>query len=167
VAAVLSVFVNEKPMENTAIKFNSLSSKRMNNFVDEVEDPNLKKYLKEFYKLALLVGKVMSECGIETNPDSYADSFSSSLCQFTLLWATGKTFDESLESTDEYEGNIVRIIKRLEQLIEKLSDSCKIIMNTKLIKKLDEARKKIKRGIVFTASLWTGGWWVISELFNL
>ena len=78
-------------------------------------------------------------------------------CQFTFLWAQGKTFDESLESTDEQEGNIVRIIKRLEQLIEKLSDSCKIIMNTKLIKKLDEARKKIKRGIVFTASLWTGG----------
>jgi len=45
----------------------------------------------------------------------------------------------------------------LEQLIEKLSDSCKIIQNTKLIKKLDESRKMIKRGIVFTASLWTGG----------
>jgi len=67
---VLSVFVNEKPLENAAIQFNSLSNKRMNNFVDEVEDPKLKKYLKEFYKLALLVGKVMSECGIETNPDS-------------------------------------------------------------------------------------------------
>jgi len=43
VAAVISVFVNEKPMENAAIQFNSLSSKRMNNFVDEVEDPKLKK----------------------------------------------------------------------------------------------------------------------------
>eukprot|EP00341_Mesodinium_pulex_P007271 CAMPEP_0116897092 /NCGR_PEP_ID=MMETSP0467-20121206/6180_1 /TAXON_ID=283647 /ORGANISM="Mesodinium pulex, Strain SPMC105" /LENGTH=208 /DNA_ID=CAMNT_0004568605 /DNA_START=1734 /DNA_END=2360 /DNA_ORIENTATION=- len=156
IAAILSVFVNEKAHDNSAVQFNSLNTKRLNNFIDKVEDDKLKGFLREFYKTALLIGKVQQESGIDVNPDAYADSFSSSLCQFTLFWAEGKPFQECLDSTDEFEGSIVRVIRRLEQLIEQLIESTKIIHNLKLTRKLEESRRLIKRGICFAASLWVG-----------
>jgi len=72
------------------------------------------------------------------------------------VWAEGKMFQDCMEFTDDFEGNIVRVVKRLEHLIDQLIDSCKIIQNLKLSKKLEEGRRLIRRGIMFSASLWIG-----------
>jgi superfamily II RNA helicase len=51
-------------------------------------------------------------------------------------------------------GTIIRIIRRLDELIRQLSESCQVINNTSLKEKLEKASALIKRGIIFAASLY-------------
>jgi superfamily II RNA helicase len=51
-------------------------------------------------------------------------------------------------------GTIIRIIRRLDELIRQLSEACQVINNTSLKDKLEKASALIKRGIIFAASLY-------------
>lgn len=55
---------------------------------------------------------------------------------------------------DIFEGSIIRALRRLDELISQLIESSKIIGNTELVTKFEGAQKNLKRGIVFTASLY-------------
>lgn len=59
-----------------------------------------------------------------------------------------------LKIADVFEGSIIRCIKRLEELLRQMADAAKAIGNTELEHKFNEATTKIKRDIVFAASLY-------------
>ena len=76
----------------------------------------------------------------------------SALMKFTcilsfLLWSLGKL-------TDVFEGSIVRVIRRLEELLRQLATAATAIGNMELKKLFEDGASKIRRGVVFAASLY-------------
>ena len=69
-------------------------------------------------------------------------------------WCAGSTFAEVMKLTDEFEGSIIRVIRRLEELLRQLASASLAIGNMELKQKFDDGSAKIKRDIVFAASLY-------------
>lgn len=96
----------------------------------------------------------MHECKLPVDVEEYATTLKPQLMAVTLGWLEGKKFQEIMGQCDLYEGSVVRAIRRLEELARELVVAAKTIGNTELEKKLLEARHKLKRGIIFAASLY-------------
>lgn len=69
-------------------------------------------------------------------------------------WARGMTFKEIMELSIEAEGTIVRVITRLDEICREVKSAALIIGDSSLHAKMSEAQEKIKRDIVFAASLY-------------
>jgi len=69
-------------------------------------------------------------------------------------WASGAKFVDLCKMTDAFEGSIIRLIRREEEVLRQLSSASYAIGNHELREKFDEVSKKIKRDIVFAASLY-------------
>jgi ATP-dependent RNA helicase DOB1 len=60
----------------------------------------------------------------------------------------------SSKLTDVYEGSLIRLFRRLEELLRQLAQGAKVMGNAELEKKFDEALTKIKRDVVAAQSLY-------------
>jgi ATP-dependent RNA helicase DOB1 len=69
-------------------------------------------------------------------------------------WCKGCSFAKICEMTTIFEGNIIRHIRRLEELLRQMSNAAKAIGNIPLETKFNDGISKIKRDIVFAASLY-------------
>lgn len=72
-------------------------------------------------------------------------------------WARGRTFKEIMinaNDADESEGTIVRVITFLDEICRQVKNSALIIGDSDLHSKMTDAQEKIKRDIVFCASLY-------------
>jgi antiviral helicase SKI2 len=69
-------------------------------------------------------------------------------------WARGMTFKEIMELSVEAEGTIVRVITRLDEICREVKSAALIIGDSALHAKMTTAQEKIKRDIVFAASLY-------------
>ena len=69
-------------------------------------------------------------------------------------WVAGVSFAKICSMTSIFEGNIIRHIRRLEELLRQMICAAKAIGNTALETKFNEGIVKIKRDIVFAASLY-------------
>jgi ATP-dependent RNA helicase DOB1 len=98
----------------------------------------------------------MIDCKITTlDKEEYVAKFRPDLVELTQRWCQGATFKEICdEARDIYEGTIIRAFRRLDELITQLIECSKVIGNTALKEKFEAAQKNLKRGIVFTASLY-------------
>ena len=56
--------------------------------------------------------------------------------------------------TDVFEGSLIRAFRRLEELLRQMCSAAKSIGNTELENKFAECIVKIKRDIIFAASLY-------------
>lgn len=100
------------------------------------------------------IAKVTLECKIEIDEQAYVDSFRSELMEVVYMWTQGAKFSEICKMTDTFEGSIIRSMRRLDELLRELVSAAKSIGNTHLEEKFTEGSVKIKRDIVFAASLY-------------
>ncbi len=56
--------------------------------------------------------------------------------------------------TNSYEGSLIRLFRRLEELIRQMGQAVKVMGNEELVKKFDESLQKIRRDIVAAQSLY-------------
>lgn len=77
------------------------------------------------------------------------------LIRVVYEWARSKSFAKIMELTDIQEGIIVRCIQQLNETLQDVRNAAIIIGHPALKEKMEEASTKIKRDIVFTASLYT------------
>merc|ERR1719433_1650901 len=84
----------------------------------------------------------------------YLGQFETTLVPVILSWAKGSKFSECAAMTDAFEGNIVRMLRRIEELLRQLVEAVKTIGNDPLADKFAQGEKLIKRGIAFAASLY-------------
>ena len=103
--------------------------------------------------VARKVGKQMMECRMSVDVAEYVEGFRSELMEIMLAWCKGNKFAEIMKMTDLFEGSIVRAIRRVEEVLRQLSDACRVIGETELQEKFTIASEKVKRDIVFVASL--------------
>jgi antiviral helicase SKI2 len=66
----------------------------------------------------------------------------------------GTPFADICELTDVPEGSIVRTIVRLDETCRELRNAARIMGDSTLLKKMEDASNAIKRDIVFAASLY-------------
>ncbi|EGW33889.1 uncharacterized protein SPAPADRAFT_133625 [Spathaspora passalidarum NRRL Y-27907] len=69
-------------------------------------------------------------------------------------WASGLSFNEIMQQSVEAEGTIVRVITRLDEVCREVRNAALIVGDSGLYLKMGEAQEKIKRDIVFCASLY-------------
>ncbi|KAL9658566.1 hypothetical protein ABK040_006104 [Willaertia magna] len=124
----------------------------------ENEEPTLTKRLEEWKEkvsnLALSLGQLQFECGLDTNPADYlSKTLDFSMLEVTYEWAMGREFKDICSLTTIPEGTIVRTISQLDQALRDVRNAARIIGDANLYQKMEEASRKIRRDIVFCASL--------------
>lgn len=99
------------------------------------------------------VGKVAQECRLPLDPEEYVASFRPELMEAVAAWYRGLRFAEVLKLSTAFEGSLVRAIRRLEEVLRQLVAACRVLGDVGLAERFEEAQEKIKRDIVFAASL--------------
>ncbi|CAK9146412.1 unnamed protein product [Ilex paraguariensis] len=100
------------------------------------------------------VAKVQLECKVQIDVENFVSSFRPDIMEAVYAWAKGSKFYEIMEITQVFEGSLIRAIRRLEEVLQQLIQAAKSIGETELEAKFEDAVSKIKRDIVFAASLY-------------
>jgi ATP-dependent RNA helicase DOB1 len=66
----------------------------------------------------------------------------------------GKTFQEVTRTTNMFEGSLIRVLRRLDELLNQLQKAAKSVGDEELGAKFKAGSKCLKRGIVFASSLY-------------
>jgi len=109
----------------------------------------------ELETLCMDCGIFQFECGLGYDPESYCTSvLNFGLVHVVHEWAKGTSFVQICQLTDVPEGTIVRTIVRLEQSCREVMDAARVMGNTELFQKMQQAATLIKRDVIFAASLY-------------
>jgi len=138
ISAILVCFVMEKEGKDSA-----------NKLKEELNGP-----LRQMQEIARRVATVCKESKIPIDVEEYVAQFTPTMMEVAYKWCQGDTFAEICKLTSIFEGNIIRGLRRLEELVKQLVNAAKAIGNTELENKFAEIITKIKRDIVFAASLY-------------
>lgn len=85
--------------------------------------------------------------------NEYVTSFKPQIMEVTYAWCRGAKFVDVCKMTDIFEGSLIRALRRLEEVLRQLATACKVVGNAELEDKFEQGIKKIKRDVVFSASL--------------
>jgi len=122
------------------------------------ETPKAKEELMVLYRtiqdVSRRIGKISQECKLNLDLDAYVREVNGHMMEVTNAWAGGAKFIEICQMSDIFEGSLIRAMRRLEELLRELTTAAKSIGNTALETKFNEGITKIKRDIVFAASLY-------------
>ena len=56
--------------------------------------------------------------------------------------------------TDAYEGSLIRLFRRLEELLRQMAQACKVMGSEELVTKFEDGLQKVRRDIVSAESLY-------------
>ncbi|XP_060916754.1 exosome RNA helicase MTR4 [Labrus mixtus] len=110
--------------------------------------------LRQMQECAKRIAKVSADAKLEVDEETYLKQFKPHLMDVVYAWANGATFAQICKMTDVFEGSIIRCMRRLEEVLRQMCSAAKAIGNTELENKFAEGITKIKRDIVFAASLY-------------
>ncbi|KAF6176653.1 hypothetical protein GIB67_034515 [Kingdonia uniflora] len=108
----------------------------------------------QLQETARRVAKVQLESNVPIDVENFVNSFRPDIMEAVYAWSRGSKFYEIMEITQVFEGSLIRAIRRLEEVLQQLIMAAKSIGETDLVSKFEEAVSKIKRDIVFAASLY-------------
>ena len=66
-----------------------------------------------------------------------------------LAWVNGAKFVDICTMTKQFEGSIIRVIRRLEELCRQLADAAKAVGDEALERKFKDASARMRRDIIF------------------
>ncbi|XP_046332583.1 exosome RNA helicase MTR4-like [Haliotis rufescens] len=126
------------------------NSNEMPKLTEELSGP-----LRIMQDTARRIARVSREAKLEhLEEEAYAEAFRPHMMDVVNAWCNGSTFAQLCKMTDIFEGSIIRCMRRLEELLRQMVQAAKAIGNTELENKFSEAIRRIKRDIVFAASLY-------------
>lgn len=110
------------------------------------------------------IASVSVECGLvatsgeagSADAANLSDKVMPSLMEVTYRWAKGAKFIDVVGLTPAYEGDIVRMMRRLEELLRQMAGAARspAIGSTEMYDKFMKGIEVIKRDIVFASSLY-------------
>ena len=140
------------------------------------EEPKLKESLarpfRDIQAEARRVAKMSQESRLPLNEEEYLNTFKNGLMEVVFTWCQGASFAQiwygsassgfcvavaneiNSKMTDVFEGNIIRLFRRLEELLRQMAQAARVMGGEDLEKKFDESLSKIKRDIVAAQSLY-------------
>ncbi|KXT06855.1 hypothetical protein AC578_7117 [Pseudocercospora eumusae] len=128
-------------------------------FEEKSDDaPQLKEELSKAYRevqaAARQVAKVSMECKVLVNEEEYLQSFKPQLMEVVYAWCHGETFAKICKMTDVYEGSLIRLFRRLEELLRQTAEAAKVMGSEELKEKFEQSLTKVRRDIVAAQSLY-------------
>eukprot|EP00252_Welwitschia_mirabilis_P012037 TRINITY_DN2676_c0_g1_i1.p1 TRINITY_DN2676_c0_g1~~TRINITY_DN2676_c0_g1_i1.p1 ORF type:complete len:884 (-),score=205.74 TRINITY_DN2676_c0_g1_i1:262-2913(-) len=115
---------------------------------------DLDNLLSQLHDIARRIGKVQLECKVQIDVEAYVNSFHPDIMEAVYQWTRGAKFFQIMQITEVFEGSLIRAIRRLEEVLQQLILASKSIGEVELEAKFQEAVSRIKRDIVFAASLY-------------
>merc|ERR1711879_669418 len=94
----------------------------------------------EMKRIAREVAIVMSESRIPVNVEEYVGRLKPQLMDTVIAWLEGQSFCTVTEMCDLYVGSIIRVLRRLDDLVRELTTAAKVIGNEDLASKLTDGR---------------------------
>ncbi|KAI3427412.1 hypothetical protein D9Q98_010327 [Chlorella vulgaris] len=116
--------------------------------------PDLEGPYASLREAARKVAKVAADCKMELDVEEYVESFRPDLTDLIAMWCRGVSFADLYKQTEVFEGSLVRAIRRLEELLRQVAAALKVVGEVALAEKFESAIGRIKRDIVFAASLY-------------
>ncbi|GLB35762.1 putative DSHCT [Lyophyllum shimeji] len=120
--------------------------------VEPVIPPKLEMGRDAILAIADRVGRIQDQHKVAM--EDFRSTLKFGLVEVVYEWAKGMPFEQITALTDVAEGTIVRVITRLDETCREVRDAARVIGDAELFKKMEEAQIKIKRDIVFAASLY-------------
>eukprot|EP01031_Cornospumella_fuschlensis_P034803 gene34803-42147_t len=140
--AILSCLVHKEPSQDSS----SSSTPKIR--------ADMQKPFRQLQAVAKEVAKVCVEVRLFAEEQEFVDGFVPTLVDVAYAWASGSKFSEVCKLTDVFEGSIIRSLRRLEELLRQLAVASQAIGNNELVALFNEGATKIRRGVVFAASLY-------------
>ncbi|KAL8144371.1 hypothetical protein V2J09_017403 [Rumex salicifolius] len=100
------------------------------------------------------VAVVQQEKKVQIDVEKFVSGFRPDIMEAVYSWAKGAKFYEIMEMTQVFEGSLIRAIRRLEEVLQQLIEAAKSVGEVELQSKFEDGVTKIKRDIVFAASLY-------------
>ncbi|EFA83539.1 DEAD/DEAH box helicase [Heterostelium album PN500] len=116
--------------------------------------PDLAPLFRSIQDTARRIVQVSQECKLTIDEKEYLNRFNPHFMDVAFAWANGASFAEICKMTETFEGNIIRSIRRLDELLRQMVVASKSIGNNDLEVKFSSAIVKIKRDIPFAGSLY-------------
>ncbi|KAF7313786.1 hypothetical protein HMN09_00535800 [Mycena chlorophos] len=138
-AALLSCFVfAEKSEQVTKLK-------------EELAAP-----LRSMQEIAKRIAKVSKESKIEIDETDYVASFKVELMDAVVQWCRGASFSDICKLTDQFEGSVIRVFRRLGELLRQMAQAAKVIGNNELKEKFEKSSEMLERpnSVIFCSSLY-------------
>ncbi|KAF9042917.1 rRNA-processing arch domain-containing protein [Panaeolus papilionaceus] len=138
-AALLSCFVfTEKSEQATKLK-------------EELAAP-----LRVMQEIARRIAKVSKESKLPVEEDEYVSSFKVELMDAVMQWCRGASFSDICKLTDQFEGSVIRVFRRLGELLRQMAQAAKVIGNMELQEKFEKASEMLERpnSVIFCSSLY-------------
>ncbi|CAL1711224.1 unnamed protein product [Somion occarium] len=112
--------------------------------------------LRVMQEIARRIARVSKESKLPVVEDEYVQSFKVELMDAVVQWCRGASFSEICKLTDQFEGSLIRVFRRLQELIRQMSQAAKVIGNTELQEKFDKASEMLERpnSVIFCSSLY-------------
>ncbi|KAJ2630557.1 ATP-dependent RNA helicase mtr4 [Coemansia sp. RSA 1290] len=110
--------------------------------------------LRIMQESARKIAQTANECKLQMNEEEYVSMFRSELMDVVNAWCKGAKFSQICRMTDVFEGSLIRAFRRLEELLRQMCQAAKAIGNIDLENKFADGIVKIKRDIIFAASLY-------------
>lgn len=117
---------------------------------------NLVEGCNKIIATCLKIAEAQHQCGmVLIDPESYCQQeVNFGLVGPVYEWARGMSFKQITTLTEIAEGSIVRCITRLDDTCRDVRNAARLIGDSTLYTKMEEARLQIQRDIVFAASLY-------------
>ncbi|KAK6339084.1 ATP-dependent RNA helicase mtr4 [Orbilia brochopaga] len=120
--------------------------------------PALKEHLAKPYRAlieqAQIIVKIAIESKLQINEEEYIKGITSDLMEVVYSWTQGASFATICKMTEVYEGSLIRMFRRLEELLMQMMAASKVMGSEELEKKFEAALALIKRDIVAAQSLY-------------
>ncbi len=117
--------------------------------------PALAPAIARLHAIVEEIADVSNDCGQRVDKAAYLAGFRHGMAPVAHAWASGEAFAEVANKTDAHAGSIVRLLRRLAELLKALVASAQDIGNEALTAKFEAAEKAVRRGLPFASSLYT------------
>jgi len=121
---------------------------------------------------------VSKESKLSIDEDEYVQSFKVELMDAVVQWCRGASFSEIckvgvhflfwgafsltliylfyVQLTDQFEGSLIRVFRRLGELLRQMAQAAKVIGNAELKEKFEKASEMLERpnSVIFCSSLY-------------
>ena len=140
IVSILSMFIQEgQSGENDTLSNNDNISKNVKDFVYYMNDV-VDYYIKQEEKHQIQSDSVWT--------------LNLNLIYVTYLWACGKSLHEVYQYLEIYEGNFIRSMIQINNLVQSIMNICEIVGDNDLYKKLENIESSLIRDIVTLDSLY-------------
>ncbi|KAH9876222.1 ATP-dependent RNA helicase mtr4 [Plenodomus biglobosus] len=146
-------FFNELTPEQCAACLSCFIFEEKTTDVPALKEELAKPY-REIQQQARVIAKISQESKLQIDEEVYLKTFKYELMEVVYAWSKGASFAEICKMTDVYEGSLIRLFRRLEELLRQMAQASKVMGSEELEQKFTATLDLVRRDLVAAQSLY-------------